>query len=329
MGRRYGANRRVSGNPSRISGGRHALYREFEDNPLIVSRDTTKWCPLAQADQCDFGAPVPHLDHHQPTGVVSVIRCRRCGMGISRPPLSDVAFLYENRTSQDFQHSDSRLTHAIKAVAFRRQARVLLDQVRSRPERVVDFGCGSGLFTRQLAEELPGSTVIGTDFHSTPPADLGNDRYRPLGSTDDLAGRADLVLAMHVLEHDEDPPALLARIARFAKPGGRLVIEVPNVDCIWAGVFGRYWDAWYLPYHRVHFSRESLCRLLTHRGLTIEVETDACVPTMGRTLANILGGRNSVMFLLLGIALHPLQWLGERLSGRPSALRVIARLPSA
>jgi len=293
-----------------------------------VSPFAPNWCSLAHAGQCDFGVPASHFDRHQPSGVVSVIRCNRCGLGISRPPLSDVAFLYENRASQDFQQSDSRLTHAIKSVAFRRQARVLLKQARCRPGRVVDFGCGSGLFTRQLAEVLPESTVIGTDLHPTPPAELGNDRYRAADSTGDLVGRADLVLAMHVLEHDDDPTALLARIARLAKPGGRLVIEVPNVDCIWAGVFGRYWDSWYLPYHRVHFSRESLCRLLADRGLTIELQADACIPTMGRTFANLLGGRNSVLFLLLGIALHPLQWFGERLSRRPSALRVIARLPS-
>ena len=294
-----------------------------------VSRHTPKWCPLAHDNQCDFGPPESHLDRHGSSGVATVIRCRRCRIGISRPALSDVAFLYENRTSQDFQQSDSRLTHAIKSVAFRQQARRLLEQVGPRPERVIDFGCGSGLFTRQLAEVLPGATVIGTDLHATPPAELGSDRYRPMESTADLAGRADLVLAMHVLEHDDDPTALLARIARLARPGGRLVIEVPNVDCIWAGVFGRYWDSWYLPYHRVHFSRESLSRLLTQWGLTIELQADACIPTMGRTLANILGGRNSVVFLLLGIALHPLQWLGERLSRRPSALRVIARLPSS
>ena len=293
-----------------------------------VSGYAPRWCSFSSDDQCDFGTPEPHLDHHQSTGVVSIIRCRRCGVGISRPPLSDVAFLYEDRTSQDFQQSDSRLTHAIKSVAFRQQARVLLRQVASRPSRVIDFGCGSGLFTRQLAELLPESTVIGTDLHPTPPAELGNDRYRPSQLTDDLQGRADLVLALHVLEHDDDPTMLLARIVRFAKPGGRIVIEVPNVDCLWGGVFGRYWDAWYLPYHRVHFSRESLCRLLRQCGLTIELQADACVPTMGRTFANIMGGRNSVVFLLLGIALHPLQWLGERLSRRPSALRVIARLPS-
>jgi len=271
---------------------------------------------------------MPHFDRHRATGAASVIRCHRCGVGISRPPLSDVAFLYEDRTSQDFQQSRSRLTRGIKGIAFRRQARRLLEQIRRRPERVVDFGCGSGLFTQELAGLLPGSLVIGTDFHAAPPADLGDVRYQPMQATAELAGQNDLVLALHVLEHDDDPAALLARIVRFAKPGGRVVIEVPNVDCIWAGVFGRYWDAWYLPYHRVHFSRESLCRLVRQSGLTIELQADSCIPTMGRTVANLLGRRVSVIFLLFGIALHPVQWLGERLSMRPSALRIIARIPS-
>lgn len=309
--------------PDEVMGGDARMSSD-----VVTSGYAPGWCALAHDHQCDFGPPVSHFDRHRPTGAASVIRCHRCGVGISRPPLADVAFLYEDRSSQDFQHTDSRLTHAIKSLAFRQQARVLLQQVGCRPDRVVDFGCGSGLFTRQLAEVLPGSTVIGTDLHPTPPAELGPDRYRPPQATADLAGRADLVLALHVLEHDDDPTRLLARIVRFAKPGGRIVIEVPNVDCIWAGVFGRYWDSWYLPYHRVHFSRESLCRLLTQSGLTIDLQTDACIPTMGRTFATMLGGRNSVIFLLLGIALHPLQWLGERLSRRPSALRVLARLPS-
>jgi 2-polyprenyl-3-methyl-5-hydroxy-6-metoxy-1,4-benzoquinol methylase len=293
-----------------------------------TSRYAPGWCPGAHDEQCEFGPPTAHLDRHESTGAVSVIRCRRCGVGVSRPPLSDVAFLYGDRTSQDFQQSDSRVTRAIKSLAFRRQARVLLGQVRCRPGRVVDFGCGSGLFTRKLAELLPGSTVIGTDFHPTPPPELGDEHYEPLESTAGLAGHADLVLAMHVLEHDDDPTALLARIAGLAKPGGRVVLEVPNVECIWAGVFGRYWDSWYLPYHRVHFSSESLCSLIRQSGLTVELQIASCIPTMGRTIANLLGCRNSVVFLLLGIALHPLQWLGERLSGRPSALRLIARTPS-
>lgn len=312
-----------TGLPDGIIGGDARMTSDAE-----ASCDIPRWCPDARDGRCDFGPPVSHRDSHRSTGSVSVIRCRRCGIGISRPPLADVAFLYEDRTSQDFQQSPSRLTRAIKNMAFRRQARALLDQVRCWPDRVVDFGCGSGLFTRKLAELLPGSNVIGTDFHPTAPAELGKDHYVPPQLTANLAGRADLVLALHVLEHDDDSAALLARIVRFAKPGGLVVIEVPNVDCFWTSVFGRYWDAWYLPYHRVHFSRASLCSLIRQSGLTIELQTDACIPTMGRTIANVVGRGNSVFFLLLGIALHPLQWLGERLSRRPSALRIIARIPS-
>ena len=296
--------------------------------PQPLSRpQEPRGCPVAPDGHCRFGTPTPHVDRSSLLGPVSVVRCQHCGVGISLPAISDLASLYADRTSQDFQQSNSRLTRAIKSVAFRRQARGLLAQVRIAPTRVIDFGCGSGLFTRQLGELLPASEVIGTDFHRTAPAELGENPYRPFDSTTDLAGSADLVLAMHVLEHDEDSMALLLRIARLAKPGGRVVIEVPNVDCAWTRVFGRFWDAWYLPYHRVHFNRTSLRGLIRQSGLALDREIAVCVPTMGRTVANVLGRRNSLAFILVGIVLHPVQWLLERATRKPSALRIVARVP--
>jgi hypothetical protein len=47
---------------------------------------------------------------------------------------------------------------------------------------------------------------------------------------------------------------------------------------------------------------------------------------MGRSIANVLGTRNTLPLLLLGAILHPLQWIAELISHRPSALRVIARV---
>ena len=132
---------------------------------------------------------------------------------------------------------------------------------------------------------------------------------------------------MHVVEHDDDPAALLARIIAAAAPGATVVIEVPNVACVWARIFGKYWDAWYLPYHRVHFSRRSLSALLEGAGLEVTAIHGAVVPTMGRTFANLLRQRNSLPWLLLGVALHPLQLAGEWLWREPSALRAVARKP--
>jgi 2-polyprenyl-3-methyl-5-hydroxy-6-metoxy-1,4-benzoquinol methylase len=203
----------------------------------------------------------------------------------------------------------------------------LLAALPGRPKRVVDFGCGSGLFTRCLGDDLRESEVIGVDFHGEAPYDLVDRPYRSMGGADNLAGTADVVLAMHVLEHDDDASGLLKRIVALARPGGCIVIEVPNIDCVWAGVFGGHWDAWYLPFHRSHFNKASLQALLAANGLMIEAVFDVCVPTMGRTAANLFSRRNTLPFLLLGILLHPVQWLGEIVSGRPSSIRIIARKP--
>jgi SAM-dependent methyltransferase len=243
------------------------------------------------------------------------------------PPLPEVAFLYEDRESQDFQPQTQGVGRAIKTVAFRRQARQLLRNagVESGPVRILDFACGSGLFTHCMGEVAPQASVTGSDFHSTPPADLGDLAYVPLDQLDPLKGSFDVVLAMHVLEHDDDAAGLCDRIAAMARPGGTVIFEVPNIDCFWTDLLGQAWDAWYLPFHRTHFSSRSLRALIESRGLEIVREVPICLPTMGRSLANLVGAQNSVPFLLAGIALHPVQWAGEKLSGRPSALRIVAR----
>ena len=284
-------------------------------------------CFLSAGTRCSLPLEAGYPDRSGLVGQVGVARCVNCGVGVSQPPLADVAFLYADRTSQDFQTRASGLERAIKAIAFRMQAQRLLREVGgSVPRTVVDYGCGSGLFTNCLAQTLgPEARVIATDFHEAPPDDLGQGEYRPNTDLACIAGAADLVLAMHVLEHDDDPRALVARIADLARPSAHVVIEVPNIDCVWTQVFGTRWDAWYLPYHRAHYSRRALGAVIESGGLDIVRVVDVCVPTMGRTLANVFGRSGGLSFLLAGIALHPVQWVVEQVTRRPSALRVIAR----
>jgi 2-polyprenyl-3-methyl-5-hydroxy-6-metoxy-1,4-benzoquinol methylase len=282
-------------------------------------------CPSAPDGRCAFGLPRSFRDRSGKVGAVSVLQCRHCGLGITQPPIADVTFLYEARESQDFQPTSVGLARRIKKIAFRRDARRLLKQIGRRPERVLDFGCGSGQFTRCLADVLPESFVLGSDFHDEPPAELASRPYVPNARLDADPADFDLVIAMHVIEHDDDPVGLVRQIVSRGASGSTFVFEVPNVDCAWAGVFGEAWDAWYVPFHRIHFTRASLRSVLERNGLAIEREIDVCLPSMGRTLANLLGSRNSLPLLLAGIVLHPLQWIVEQLTGRPSALRVIAR----
>jgi SAM-dependent methyltransferase len=290
-----------------------------------LSRTAAATCSARPGQPCHFGEPEIYPDRSGLVADVSVVRCQHCGMGITNPPLSDVAFLYEGRESQDFQPLATGLARTIKTIAFRREARKLLNQVGDKPGRVLDFGCGSGLFTRCLGDLLGPGSVVGSDFHSDPPGELSD---RPYVSNAELSKDCegfDLILAMHVLEHDDDPIAVLQRLKALGRTDCTFVFEVPNIDCAWAGVFGRAWDAWYLPFHRTHFSRGSLRGLIERSGFEVLSIVDATIPSMGRSLANAAGKQNTIGFLLAGAALHPIQWIVERISGRPSALRVIAR----
>lgn len=289
------------------------------DQPALAS------CPLAPSQECDWQEIGDFLDRSRRFGRITVERCRRCGHGRSMPPLADPACLYDGRESQDFQPNTRGLAHRVKDLAFARSARRLVRQLGARPGQVLDFGCGSGQLTRCLGDVLGPERVHGSDFFANPPAELVGRTYLSFDQLGDRLGRYDIVLASHVLEHDDNTAALLARIVTPCRTGGLVVIEVPNVDCFGARLFGKYWDGWYVPYHRVHFSRASLLAAVSAGGLDVVAVHRETVPTIGRTLANVFGRDNALFWLLLGIALHPLQVLGEVITGQPSAWRVIAR----
>ena len=288
----------------------------------------TAACPARPDLPCDLGEPTPYPDRSGLVGDVAVVRCVYCGVGVTRPPLGDVAFLYEGRESQDFQPLTGGVARTIKTVAFRRDARKLLRQIGKTPKRVLDFGCGSGLFTRCLGDVLPGSIVVGSDFASDPPGELEDRPYLCNEKLFAKSAQFDLVMAMHVIEHDDDPSKLLQRLKSLGTPNCTFVFEVPNVDCVWAKTFGKSWDAWYLPFHRIHFTKSSLRGLLERNGFEVVQEIDASIPSMGRSIANLLGQQNSLPFLLAGAALHPVQLFVERMAKSPTALRLIARTQS-
>ncbi len=103
------------------------------------------------------------------------------------------------------------------------------DEVRGR--RVLDAGAGTGHFSRVL--EQWGAKLVSLDLG---PALLGEvvKKCRTLpvcGSVLDLPfadGSFDTVLSTEVIEHTPDPRRAVAQLCRVLKPGGLLVLTVPN-----------------------------------------------------------------------------------------------------
>jgi predicted SAM-dependent methyltransferase len=80
---------------------------------------------------------------------------------------------------------------------------------------------------------------------------------------------ADAVTAWHVLEHLQDPGAALDRVHGWIRPGGALLLGVPNVASLQSRVAGGRWLHLDVPRHRHHFTPAGVERLLAAHGFTV------------------------------------------------------------
>jgi SAM-dependent methyltransferase len=72
----------------------------------------------------------------------------------------------------------------------------------------------------------------------------------------------DLVCLWHVLEHLQDPGRALALSWQWLRPGGALMIAVPNADSWQARLFRGNWFHLDYPRHLVQFTAASLVQLV-------------------------------------------------------------------
>jgi SAM-dependent methyltransferase len=120
----------------------------------------------------------------------------------------------------------TRETHLLRTLAR------LAD--RDRFARILDVGCGAGLFFDALA---PFGHVEGIESDAALVQQSGKWRGRiSIGELDDSFqpdGPFDTILMLDVLEHVANPEQMLGSARRILRPGGRIVITVPAFECLW------------------------------------------------------------------------------------------------
>jgi 2-polyprenyl-3-methyl-5-hydroxy-6-metoxy-1,4-benzoquinol methylase len=124
--------------------------------------------------------------------------------------------------------------------------------------RILDVGCGAGLFFDAL-EAFGHVEGIESDFHAVEQSGRWRDRIT-VGELSPDGDPFDLVLLLDVLEHIEQPRALLSTVARRLSPRGRVLITVPAYQWLWSSH-----DV--LNHHVRRYSATSLRREIEAAGL--------------------------------------------------------------
>ncbi len=223
-------------------------------------------CPICYAAETTDEFP----SARGPARRFPLVRCLGCGLVFQRyAPVADQL----DRAQLGAYGTPGRRFHAFVEVAVRlaRWTRVRL-AMRVIPcgGRVLDIGCGRGLFLHML--QARGYRVRGTELSSLTvsnaisgvPIDLGDLR---VGQYPD--DHFDLISIWHVLEHLRSPGSVLRLCHRALRPGGALLIAVPNYGSLQARLGGEHWFHLDLPRHLFQFTEETLGRLLGNAGFEI------------------------------------------------------------
>ncbi len=142
---------------------------------------------------------------------------------------------------------------------------------RAKGGRLLDIGCSNGAYLAAMREE--GWDVEGVEFDRDAAEYARNSRHLKVteGAAEDAlreraANSFDVVTMWHVLEHAFHPAAALKQIHRVLKPGGVLMLEVPNYASPLASLFNRYWFPMDIPRHLYQFTPTTLKTMLAKAG---------------------------------------------------------------
>jgi len=219
-------------------------------------------CPVCDAREA---LPTFEVEGVDPPIVV----CTRCGLGRYAPMLdeAEVATLYPgDYYGEPGAKFRPLIEWLVRVVAARHIA--FLSNGLPAGRRVLDVGCGRGVILGPLADrgfeahgvELSDEATRGID----PRAQV---RIAPtLAEAGYESGRFDQVVVWHVLEHLRDPRATLEECHRILRPGGRLIVAVPNFASWQARWSGPDWFHLDAPRHLHQFPLPALRRLLVRCG---------------------------------------------------------------
>jgi len=144
--------------------------------------------------------------------------------------------------------------------------------------KLLDVGCGVGVFAK-LAEEL------GFEVYAFDPAEeaikYAREKFQLKNTVAGTIGNIppdwqdfDVISAIEVIEHVENPRELVSRIYSLLKPGGCFIMSVPNRNRIGVKLWGMpEWDV--PPNHLTRWSKPVLIFFLADLGFVhVQIRTD-------------------------------------------------------
>ena len=136
---------------------------------------------------------------------------------------------------------------------------------------LLDVGAGTGHFAHHMQENGWNVTALEPDGKARKiAAEKLKINIKPLEDLGQQTAQSfDVITLWHVLEHVHDLSGYMDHFRAILKPGGTLIIAVPNHTSRDARKYGAIWAAYDVPRHLWHFSPDAMKRLMAKHGFSL------------------------------------------------------------
>ncbi|NCI46183.1 class I SAM-dependent methyltransferase [Sediminibacterium soli] len=233
-------------------------------------------CPACQS--ADIQYSLAAKDHTVSGEDFTIWECGNCSLRFTQdvPDQSGIGRYY---ASEEYvSHTDTkeglvnRLYHLVRNHTLQTKQKLVQTRSGKRMGALLDVGAGTGAFSDTM--QRAGWSVTGLEPDATARKNAREKYGLSLLSPEELyhlpPSQFDAITLWHVLEHVHDLQGYLEKFHRVLKPGGKLIIAVPNYTSYDARVYGEYWAAYDVPRHLYHFSPLSMRKLSAAKGFAME-----------------------------------------------------------
>ena len=232
-------------------------------------------CPVCQ--QADLVAVFNVIDQLVSRESFTIMECRQCSCRLTQAAPDQQASSKYYQSTDYISHSNTsrglinRIYQLVRKRTLQQKVKWVEKAIGTPGGRVLDVGSGTGAFVEALRksgwqadglEPDPSARKVAQAVFGIALLDIEQLFQLPSASVD-------AITLWHVLEHVHDLNGYMQQFHRLLKPGGSLLIALPNYTSWDAQYFGKWWAAYDVPRHLYHFSPEAVRSLSNRNGFSL------------------------------------------------------------
>ncbi len=205
----------------------------------------------------------------------SLFKCRNCEIVFTnkRPDDNDLWKYY--KTENYLSHNAESINPVAVLYRFARNInidkkyRLVLKYINKG--KILDIGCGTGELLKKFKNNGWDAIGIEPDSDAREFAKTKNKiEVFDLNELEKFGDKKfDVISMWHVLEHVPNPNQRIDIIKKILKPGGIIIIAVPNIESKDFLHYKKFWAGLDVPRHLYHFSSKSISNLIRKYNLKI------------------------------------------------------------